>query len=106
MNCKPGDLAVTVMAPQDVAHKNSHNNIGRIVEVVRFVGDHTFPRQSKPTPNVWECRSRSLFLDSLGNEWSGELLIGDKNLRPIRDQDGDDEVLLIAQRKDDRKVPA
>lgn len=48
MNFEAGELAVTVMARTDIAHANSHKNIGRIVELMQFVGDHTFPGFLEP----------------------------------------------------------
>jgi hypothetical protein len=106
VNFEAGELAITVMARTDIAHAGSRKNIGRIVELLRFVGDHTFPGFLGPAKNVWVCHCHTPMIDGRGSEWSGEVLIAEKNLRPIRDTGGADEVLLIAQRKDDRKVPA
>lgn len=88
MNCKPGDLAVTVFAPDNTPHKHASGNIGRIVEVLRYVGVHHFP-----APDVWLCRSRTPLIDARGTPWEGEVLIRDANLRPIRDNNGEDETL-------------
>jgi hypothetical protein len=91
LNCKVGDLAVTVLAPHNVPHKHAPGNIGRIVEVLRFVGVHQFPRMVEPTPAVWECRSQTSFIDATGRPCSGSVLIADANLKPIRDP-GDEAV--------------
>lgn len=86
MNCKPGDLAVIVNDPHcDQA------DLGRIVEVVA------------PDPqdfDEWECRpvgGPPLAYAREGEESrAGCVSIPDEWLRPIRDQDGEDETLTWA----------
>lgn len=95
MNCKPGDLAYTVGTERTMDIQRAHN-VGRVVHVLRYVGWHHFPRQKSPEPDVWVCEIKTPMVDANGIEWSGEVLISDKNLRPIRDQDGEDETLQWA----------
>lgn len=72
MNCKPGDLAVNVGG---LPHCR-----GRIYVVLRPYDGHVFRRE-----NAWWC------------DWRGqEVHVCDEHLRPIRDQDGEDETLSWA----------
>lgn len=69
LNCRPGDLAVHINATQV-------KNIGKIVEIVRYAG---------------ALRGKAL--------WVVNGLPGfsfDEDLRPIRDQPGEDETLTWA----------
>lgn len=80
MNCKPNELAIIVYAEKIIQH-----TIGKIVEL----GDHTIHHPSNGQP-CWVLKKP--FLD--GN---GECIaIADTSLRPIRDNDGEDESLTWA----------
>ena len=106
MNCKPGDLAVIVRA---VIHPE---NIGAIVHVVRRVvageqvgqyvltgsGGQSWFVSSRGRPLLWK-------LDSGETVYVAERFIGDEFLRPIRDQDGEDETLTWAGKPSDIKTP-
>ena len=94
MNCKPGDLAVVIggaFSPQ---------NIGAIVKVIKLLpnggvldGKAWFPTSSCPTWLVESCGKKLTWghhKPSLRRAYS------DRCLRPIRDQDGDDETLTWA----------
>lgn len=83
MNCKPGDLAVVVSVPD--ARLKHH--LGRVIECVKLVyhpdGSPCWQlRQSIPDPAFM----RGTRLEA----------IADRNLRPLRDNDGQDEMLRIA----------
>jgi hypothetical protein len=75
MNCKPGDLAICV---------NSYfrEDIGKVVTIFRM-SEYLYP-------GCWESVER--VKDAKGNliYWH------DKHMRPIRDNDGEDEMLRIA----------
>lgn len=76
MNCKPGDLAVIVRAFTAWEH------VGKIVRVVRLTridGDE-----------CWKTDPELFTLDGRWIAWT------DAHLRPIRDSDGEDEMLRIA----------
>lgn len=84
MNCKKGDLAVYV--GRDI------KCLGMIVRCVRLF----------PFADAW-MTDPALPKD----DGSGPALgVWDKNLRPIRDNDGEDEILRIAGKPVDHKVPA
>jgi len=89
MRCKPGDLAVTVA----LSHQRSATalrNTGRIVEVVRFVGWFEFGCGTIKH-SVWVCKNMAgPIVDGLGRSWVSELHIDDANLRPIRDNPGNE----------------
>ena len=77
MNCRPNDLAVIVRGvPAE--------NIGKVITVTElfpFIGI-----------NAWRYEGARLL-----GEYGGECFaVDDKALRPIRDQDGTDEILRIA----------
>lgn len=74
MNCKPGDLAVIVGAASGSA-------LGAIVEVLRM-----------KRPSCPACGSVEWWILFRGEEWGG----CDKDLRPIRPGEGDDETLSWA----------
>lgn len=77
MNCKPGDLAVIVRAISEWQH------VGKIVRVLRLV--------ELEGENCWRTEPELRTAD--GRYWIGWR---DRNLRPIRDSDGEDEMLRIA----------
>jgi hypothetical protein len=84
MNCKPGDLAITVdMSGSRVGLSNS----GRIVEVLRFVGRYRYAGGNVGM-NTWAVKLLGGSMRaSNGREYRGEVFIDDKNLRPIRPGD-------------------
>lgn len=73
MNCKPGDLAVNVGGKPECR--------GEIYTVIKA---YTGPVFKSPYPAWWVEHNGSMF----------HCL--DRDLRPIRDQDGEDEMLRIA----------
>lgn len=91
MNCKPGDLAVIVAGFPE--------NVGGLVRVIAID-----PLLSDLRP-WWQVETLSTLVYAL--EWSGNQIVGsippgstssvaDEHIRPIRDQDGDDETLIWA----------
>ena len=82
LNCKPGDLAILV--------NNEDGSEGSLFYVVRQDTRNT-PR----TPGVWwVCETTSPVQTAYGPARTGELVvIHDCVLRPIRDNDGEDETL-------------
>lgn len=91
MNCKPGDLAV-IVRPYKIIEE-----IGRPVRVVRLGidGELGTSRDGCPTSNIgpggpgWLCEA---------NDSGYPCFIGDAFLRPIRGQDGEDEILRLVGR--------
>lgn len=81
MNCKPGDLAVIVRS-------NQISNIGKIVTVLRV-----YPRAEQ---SWWICSGS--VLHGLYSDWPPGAEVGmyDNHMRPIRDNDGEDEMIRIA----------
>ena len=87
MNCKPGDLAIIVYA-------KSLRNIGVIVQIIARApdldgGPAWLTKSSNPTPCVWVHTGRPAPDDCYGD-------VPDAWLRPIRDNDGEDEMLRLA----------
>lgn len=82
LNCKEGDLAIIV--------KSYSGNEGKIVKCLRyFEKEWTLENGTKYLPS-WEIDIK------LGNKYGYfHNSIPDEQLRPIRDQDGEDEMLLI-----------
>ncbi len=85
MNCKPGDLAVFV--------RSSAGNEGKIVRVVRL-----HKRQATIGPGNVLRPGIVWLIEPKMPAWDGSLSAGahDSNLRPIRDNDGEDETLQWA----------
>lgn len=81
MRCKPGDLAVVV--------RSYAGNEGKIVRCVRYAGLVNW-RHSGRLP-TWEIDQD---LPGFGGHMSP--FIADSQLRPIRDNDGEDETLAWA----------
>lgn len=99
MNCKPGDLAVMV--------RSKANNEGRIVEIVSPLGHEPFfdgARWGIGAGFCWLVRSASGPVRSVRRGLHLEFPCPDAWLRPIRDNDGEDESLTWAPRKEG--VPA
>lgn len=87
---KPGELAVTV---NPSGSETGNRNVGRIVTVVEYVGYWEFPCGTK-RPTVWICDlGGATAIDANGRVWAGRVRIDERNLRPIRDNDGEDETL-------------
>ena len=80
LNCKPGDLAVIVRA------QTLKQNIGAIVCVVEFLGG---------PENVWRVKTLHPMQRRDGKivQTGGFGRVRDFSLRPIRDNDGEDETL-------------
>lgn len=96
MNCKPGDLAVIVR------DKDFPQNVGAFVEVLRAMNSNdirNFPECGpcewvvKPLTPIWGFDSDD---DSSAVRDTNETTGDDFSLRPIRDSDGEDEMLRIA----------
>lgn len=95
MNCKKGDLAVTV-ALSNQTSEAAKRNAGRLVDVVRFVGRHEFGC-GRVGVDVWLCELLGgPVVAANGVSWRGRVFICDVNLRPIRDNPGEDETLQWA----------
>lgn len=84
MNCKQGDLAIIV--------KSHAGNEGKIVRCLKFV-----PAQEFITPEGKIVKWDSWEVNIVINAWSGEKtsIVPDHFLKPIRDNDGEDEMLRI-----------
>ena len=89
MNCKKGDLAIiTRKAPLEP------RSLGAIVEIVRRGLDMKFPQLEGLHPS-WEVQSKTPLVMHNGVV-SQYFIVPDAFLRPIRDSDGEDEMLCIA----------
>lgn len=86
LNCKPGDLAVIVRAMY------RPELIGRLVTCVRLIPNDGFDADGRPFSPKPQGGPRWVIEKPLGSLKS----VSDSNLRPIRDQDGEDEMLRIA----------
>jgi len=76
MRCKQGDLAVIV--------RSTVGNEGCIVECVQFRGTHTFA-SGATHHDCWKIKPTR----------RGQYMAPDSSLRPIRDSDGQDEMLRL-----------
>ena len=83
MNCKPGDLAVIVMAGPKTQH-----HLGKIVRVVSAHTGRSVKLRDLPHWDYVEPKLKHL--DGTEIDW-----IHDMCLRPIRNNDGEDEMLRI-----------
>ena len=85
MNCKQGDLAIIV--------RSNSGHEGKILRCVKFLPQHHWrsPDLSTFFEDGWET-------DTHLKSWAGDVHCNypDSQLRPIRDQDGEDEMLRIA----------
>jgi hypothetical protein len=85
MNCKPGDLAVTVGC-------RSHPELnGILLTVVEAVAT-----------NIWLCSGHEI--ERVCEIYGGKPWIYDEKLRPIRDNDGEDETLAWAGKPQEVKA--
>jgi hypothetical protein len=96
MNCKPGDLAVVV--------RSEFGNAGRIVEVLKplgvepYWGGFRWDGANSKGAFCWLVRALGAPLHTMaGGQWQ-ECPVPDAVLKPLRDSDGEDEVLLIVGR--------
>jgi len=91
MRCKPGDLAVRIKA-----EAGSGIPIGSIVEIIGRSEDvWLIPQQGglgRWGTNLWDVRFKGSNIGPKGLAWA----IPDSDLRPIRDQPGEDETLTWA----------
>lgn len=86
MNCKQGDIAVVV--------RSFAGNEGKVVQCLRFVTSRiSFPDGRTRALGAWLIEPPLL-------DWRGMLssYMLDEQLRPLRDNDGEDEMLRIAGR--------
>ena len=93
MNCKPGDLAIVV---------HTCKQQGRITRCIRLATEQDVTLQRMYFPNgrpVWvvEHEFQYTFLRAT--------LILDAYLRPLRDSDGEDQILTRAGKPSDIKTP-
>lgn len=94
MNCKQGDLAIIV--------KSRAGNEGKIVTCLRYATkaekrEHLFV--NKQMGPVWVIDRE------LPNVYGSSHLVYDSTLRPIRDQDGEDEMIRIAGKPLKQELP-
>lgn len=86
MNCKPGDLAIYV-------GWGSPKDLGQIVTCVKFLGD--LPVAGGGTAPMWLVEP-PLKNSDYRRDW-----VADGALRPIRPNDGEDEMIRIAGKPHD-----
>ena len=88
MNCKPGDLAVIV--------KSSYGNAGKVVRCIRL--HDSKERDLDGARFVQPCEWPRWVIDRPVTAADGSPLftVADFRLRPIRDNDGEDETLAWA----------
>lgn len=93
LNCKQGELAVVV--------RSYAGNEGAVVTCVELI-----PRWTRVAPDGWGCKTGPawvtdrVFRNVIGGHGS---IVPDDQLRPLRDGDGDDEMLRIAGRPQERE---
>lgn len=93
MNCKPGDLTIVV---------HSCKQQGRITRCIRLATEEDAARQGMYFPNgrpVWVVEHEFQYTTRRAT------LILDSFLRPIRDSDGEDQMLTRAGKPSDIKTP-
>ena len=84
MNCKPGDLAIIV--------RSRYGNAGKVVKVVSLLHGRGLRNHDGFEPGyAWHIEPK---LPTWGGDWTDQAL--DHNLRPIRDNDKEDETLTWA----------
>lgn len=92
MNCKPGDLAVYV--------RSGAMNLGRIVEVIRFAGEHPIfegRRWCRGSGPCWVVRSSGSPLSTSGGDEFMVVIAPDAFLRPIRPPSQEDETETVKE---------
>jgi hypothetical protein len=102
MNCKPGDLAIVVRAPAGASIA-----VGSLVKAVELLhGDiclHIGDTGSTySASDAWRVEYRGSLVSPCGRLWT----VTDSRLRPIRDNDSEDEILRIAGKPINTKEPA
>lgn len=89
MNCKPGDLAVFVKGPPE--------NIGIFARVIKCDwSDNTWTYCDASRPVQMWCNGAKDGAYSSTAEAGGNAWLEDRDIRPIRDSDGTDEMIRIA----------
>ena len=89
LNCKPGDLAIVV--------RSKAGNEGKIVRCLKFVGKPPWGSADRFHSDCWRVEgSLAAIYEGTGKEAPFDGHISDSRLRPIRDGDGEDEILRIA----------
>ncbi|MFA5898103.1 MAG: hypothetical protein WC829_03200 [Hyphomicrobium sp.] len=85
MNCKPGDLAIIV--------RSEAGNLGKIVRCIKVLRNEFWTG-----PSLGTRMTATLEIDIPLASWDGVVSnhIADDQLRPIRDNDGEDEMIRIA----------
>lgn len=84
LNCKVGDLAVIV--------RSGKGNEGKIVQCLEFIGDYWWRDKGV---SFWSPTWK-VDIDFAVNDGYTDHLIADNQLRPIRNDPGQDETLLWA----------
>lgn len=98
MNCKPGDIAIIV--------RSEAGNVGRIVEVGEWCEALMHPCLLN-VESGWEVRGNLLARNGLGDVMPVNFgVVPDARLRPLRDNEGEDEILRIAGKPVGHEVPA
>jgi hypothetical protein len=86
VNCKPGDIAVAISAVPSKAH-----NIGGLVRI----------ESAHERPGYWHVETLSNFtIAGVQYPPGSKCCAPDNRLRPIRGQDGEDETMTWAPRKE------
>lgn len=94
-NCKPGDLAIFVRSKTGL-------NLGRIVRCIELVGvgQQTYDGEvlifENPNAVVWRIEQPIPLRRRGGDRIIMVPFATDENLRPLRDNPGEDEILRIA----------
>lgn len=90
--CKVGDIAV-------ITNADNKNNIGKFVTCEKYLGH--IPVQGKYGSRVREA----WHVSGNATTWNGAgfLAVPDEWLKPIRDNDGEDEMLRIAGKPAEKK---
>lgn len=102
MNCKKGDLAIVVSSI--VPHSP---NIGKIVRCLEFIPAHTTVGiPGKTACDGWLTDVPLVQFNMLGIVHGQDNFAADKFLRPIRDNDGEDETLTWAGKPEAETITA
>lgn len=96
MNCKPGDLAVVVSSTY------TPELLGHLVTVVRWVPEGEVAAGTSWEGSGWLCKSEHtsgapISWPERGIVFQKERVIADKNLRPIRPGDLEDETPTVRE---------
>lgn len=96
MNCKPGDLAIRVRAGFCKLIP-----VGAVVQVLECYGSGFSRSSGSAAQNIWSVEYQGQHRDINGCLHG----VPDSDLRPLRDNDGEDEMLRIAGLPHDHKQP-